>query len=498
VTWTPDWSGDEVNLAQFRSLFGYDSHSSISATTVTDVNKIRFEYNGTKANKVVALDAGYVDVKGTKYSGNITLLPYTAVVLMVDPNPVVPPASPTFASSAIENATPNILTMNYNLSLASIAPSPSAFAVTVNSLSRNITKVVVSGTTVQLTLSSPVVNGDKVTVSYTKPSTNQIQTPAGGQATTIGSQTVNNKVSSTSVIPQYVNSSIADETPTIIQIDYSMSMASVVPDITSFSVHVNSISQKVVSISISGTSVFLTIASEVSYTDVVTVAYLQPATNALISESGIKVASMSDQSVINKVNPGEGPIYLSSSIESSSPNVLEINYDEILDNSIPDKSAFIVMVNGVDRTITAVSITENTVLLTMQTPVIYGDSVTISYIKPSSNQLKKTSGEAALSFSYPQPVLNNCIKPVQNTAYKNSSITIYPNPASNYINISTPEPSLEQQILRIFDLGGKLCLENILNPGNSFHVQINLKSGIYIIQVASGSIINIVQKLIIN
>lgn len=592
------------SFAQWSARSGQEASSYISPITVSDINKIRFEYNASKTNKIVTLDVGYIDFLGTKYTGNITLLPYTAIVLMVDPNPVIPPPSPTYASSVIENATPNILTMTYNLSLATIAPSPSAFAVRVNNVVRTVNTVVVSGTSVRLTLASPVVYGDKVTVSYTKPSVNQIQTPSGGQATTIGEQTVNNKVNIVSVIPQYVNStienatpgiltmtysaslasitpspsaftvtvnnnsraintvivsgtnvqltlaspvtngdkvsvsytkptlnqlqtpsggqavtigaqivnnkvslaavipqyvssSITDATPSIIQIDYSISMAAVLPDITAFSVQVNSISQKVVSVAISGNSVFLTIGNKVSYGDIVTVAYQQPSANALISESGIKAATMSDQPVTNKVIP-VGPIYLSSVIESSSPKILEITYDEILDSSIPDQSAFIVTVNGVNRTISSVSISGNKVLLTMETPVVYGDNVTISYIRPSSNELKKTSGEAAVSFTYPQQVLNNCVYNITQNTVKKSNVSIYPNPAINFINISTQEPSLEKQILRIFDLGGKLCLESILNPGNSFNIQINLKSGIYIIQIASGSIINLVQKLVIN
>jgi hypothetical protein len=126
--------------------------------------------------------------------------------------------------------------------------------------------------------------------------------------------------------------------------------------------------------------------------------------------------------------------------------------------------------------------------------------VTVSYLKPSNNQLKKATGELAVSFSSPQPVTNNCLSLANNSA-KKSTITIYPNPARDYINVSflEQEISLESQILRIFDLSGKLCLESILNSGNNnYHVLFNLKSGIYIVQIVSGSIINFVQKLIVN
>ena len=52
------------------------------------------------------------------------------------------------------------------------------------------------------------------------------------------------------------------------------------------------------------------------------------------------------------------------------------------------------------------------------------------------------------------------------------------------------------KILRIFDFSGKLCLESKLNSGTNNQILINIKPGIYIVQVISGSAISFVQKLI--
>jgi hypothetical protein len=47
-----------------------------------------------------------------------------------------------------------------------------------------------------------------------------------------------------------------------------------------------------------------------------------------------------------------------------------------------------------------------------------------------------------------------------------NNISIYPNPVREYFNISNPEPT-EGQILKIFDLSGKLCLEqNLVSEHN--------------------------------
>jgi uncharacterized repeat protein (TIGR02059 family) len=483
-------------LAEWKAYSGKDANSNISQGSITNINQLKVIYNETQVNKIVTLDAGYIDVTGKKYSGSITLLPYTSVILMVDPNPSVAPSSPVYVSSAIENATPAILEMTYNTTLANKIPVATAFSVQVNSVARAVNAVTISGTKVLLSLASPVVNGNVVTVAYSKPATNPLQTVAGGQAANLSAQTVTNRVSSipgvpgTPVNPVYVGSTVENETPAKIELVYNMALSNILPAISAFAVRVNSVSRSVSAIAISGNSVILTLASEVLFGDVVTVAYTKPATSALQSATGLQLATMSAQTVTNKVS-SVGPIYVSSSIEKSNPNILEINYNEILDNTVPTPSAFIVMVNGINSTITSVSISGKKVLLTLANPVVYGDIITVSYIKPATNPLKKSTGEAAGSFSSPQRVTNNILK--------KSNMFVFPNPAREYINITIKEPSKDKQIIRIFDFSGKLCLETILDPlANTIHIPISLNSGVYIVQVILGSITSFTQKIIVT
>src|SRR5665811_951768 len=76
--------------------------------------------------------------------------------------------NPVYVSSVIENATSSRLEMIYNLTLANIAPAASAFTVKVNTVTRTVSSVSISGTKVFLTLASSVVYGEAVTaVSYT-------------------------------------------------------------------------------------------------------------------------------------------------------------------------------------------------------------------------------------------------------------------------------------------------------------------------------------------
>ena len=117
------------------------------------------------------------------------------------------PAIPVYQNSVIENASPAVLVMTYNLTLANIAPPASAFTVLVNSAARAVSSVAISGTKVQLTLTSPVIKGDVVKITYTQPSSSQLQIAAGGQAASITAQTAINNVT-VGVTPVSTNSNV--------------------------------------------------------------------------------------------------------------------------------------------------------------------------------------------------------------------------------------------------------------------------------------------------
>ncbi|HPR13112.1 MAG TPA: Ig-like domain-containing protein, partial [Bacteroidales bacterium] len=109
-------------------------------------------------------------------------------------NNISAPTAPVYSGATVENATPSRVDLTYNLTLANIVPAASAFTVRVNTVARTVSSVTISGNRVLLTLASPVVYGDAVTVAYTKPSSNPLQTAAGGQAASFSAQNVVNNV----------------------------------------------------------------------------------------------------------------------------------------------------------------------------------------------------------------------------------------------------------------------------------------------------------------
>ncbi len=168
--------------------------------------------------------------------------------------------------------------------------------------------------------------------------------------------------------------------------------------------------------SISGRTVTLTLASAVARTDTVTVSYTQPTSgtdNALRDAIG-RVASFSDQAVTNVTRP----TFVSALVNGTA---MVITFSENLAaSSTPAGSAFTVSVTpayGPARTIagstaTINAVTRQQVAVALSGAVLLGETVTVSYVKPTSNPLN-ASGREVANFSG-QAVDNNTPPPQVN------------------------------------------------------------------------------------
>ena len=206
--------------------------------------------------------------------------------------------------------------------------------------------------------------------------------------------------------PTFISASIANVSPSLLTLTYDITLNnSVIPAASSFSVIVNSQARTVNSVSISDKKVNLTLSSAVKSGENVTVSYTKPATNPLQASTGKEAATISAQKVTNNVQ-AIIPAYVSSVIENATPSVLEMSYDQALANIVPAASAFKVMVNSSSRSISAVTVSGTKVMLTLSSPVVYGNSVTVAYTKPSTNPLQTSAGGQAASIAA-QNVINN-------------------------------------------------------------------------------------------
>jgi uncharacterized repeat protein (TIGR02059 family) len=297
-----NYLGTSKTFAQWQAL-GYDTHSVVVNPSFTNKSDLipasRLDYGtnlgatwltglATTASWTVGVQPATADQNGNWQVGARVFNGVSTI--------------PVYNSSLVGNSTPSILEMTYSSGLANIVPSASAFSVMVNSVARGINTVTVSGVKVQLTLASPIVYGDVVTVSYTAPSANPLQATTGGQAASISAKSVtNNCVLS---VPVYVSSVVQNATPSIVEMSYSLSLANIVSSNSAFNVQVNSVSRAVNSVTVSGTKVQLTLATPVKFGDIVAVSYTKPATNPLQTPTGGLAASISSQSVVNNlINP---------------------------------------------------------------------------------------------------------------------------------------------------------------------------------------------------
>jgi uncharacterized repeat protein (TIGR02059 family) len=100
---------------------------------------------------------------------------------------------PVFKSGVVENVTPSLLVMSYDLNLNSlVVPPTSSFKILVNATVRTVNSVLISGNKVELTLASAIKSGDIITASYTKPANNPLQATSGAAANSISVQSIVN------------------------------------------------------------------------------------------------------------------------------------------------------------------------------------------------------------------------------------------------------------------------------------------------------------------
>jgi uncharacterized repeat protein (TIGR02059 family) len=306
-------------------------------------------------------------------------------------------------------------------------------------------------------------------------------------------------------VPVLSTATVENSAPSLIVLSYSTSLANIVPSATSFSVLVNSVARPVSSVTIVGTSVQLTLTSPVSFGNVVTASYIKPASNPLQTTSGGQAAVLVAQAVTNHVT-NSTPSYISSTIANATPSVLEMTYDLSLNNLlVPAASSFSIQINAVARTISAVTISGNKVLLTLSSAVKYGDIVTVAYTKPATNPIQTLAGGLAVNLSG-KSVINNLINSTKTTTSVTVSMTISPNHVHRTMNailvysgdITTLATSLLPELVRISDTSGKLFIEKVLATGiTNFRIPLNLRSGVYIVKVLAGGLEMTSQKMIV-
>ncbi|HEX2968411.1 MAG TPA: SwmB domain-containing protein [Bacteroidales bacterium] len=212
--------------------------------------------------------------------------------------------TPVYVSSVINPGTPSLIVMNYNMALSGMAPSASAFIVKVNSSAVSLSAIALSGSKVMITLANAVKYNDTVTITYTKPSMNPLQSASGGQAASIGPQVVNNKTevpAPAGTVPEYSGSAISNEKPAEIIISFNTQLATIAPSISAFNVKINSSERKIIGVIVSGSKVILTLENRAYFGDTIRLSYTIPSLNPLQAPDGTKAENITERTVINNI-----------------------------------------------------------------------------------------------------------------------------------------------------------------------------------------------------
>ncbi|MCW8177294.1 hypothetical protein D8B25_18540, partial [Verminephrobacter aporrectodeae subsp. tuberculatae] len=318
-----------------------------------------------------------------------------------------------------------------------------AFTVLVNGVANAITIVTIDGQakTVTLTLSTAVTHGQTVTVAYADPTTdndaNAIQDAAGNDAASFAATAVTNNTPAPAdtTPPEFSRATVNGDQLMISYTEANSLDGAELTGNAGFTVSSSTDTAITVSSAVvngADKTITLTLSRAVTSTETVTVSYTKPESGAVVQDAaGNDAVSFSDQAVTNNTPaPADTTApQLITSDDTTRPRVngdqLVLSFDDVsdLDAGLIESihGAFTVLVNGVANAITIVTIDgqAKTVTLTLSTAVTHGQTVTVAYADPTTdndaNAIQDAAGNDAASFAA-TAVVNNTPAPADTTA----------------------------------------------------------------------------------
>ncbi len=325
--------------------------------------------------------------------------------------------APRFVRAAM-SSDGGTLTLTYDEVLdGTNRPSTGEFAVTVAGSAADVSSVDVSGRAVSVDLDTAVTAGQDVRVSYTDPSTdnddNAIQDPAGNDAATLTNQSVAN----TSTVPderapEFSSAAMSSDGLTLtLTYDENLDSGNG-PRPADFVVSAEGERRTVSTVTVSGTDVALRMAGVITSALTVAVTYTDPTagvndTKAIQDAAGNDAAAVSLSILNYSLVEDTTPPGFVRAVVSSDGGTITLTFDEVLDaDRGPLDSAFTVKVDGesVDlSTASAVIVRGRTVVVGLDTAVLTGQDVTVTYTDPTSgndrNAIQDPAGNDAATLT---------------------------------------------------------------------------------------------------
>ncbi|UUN99422.1 Ig-like domain-containing protein [Acinetobacter bereziniae] len=427
---------DSANLPLINS-FAVTADGQIVAVTGVSVNGSTVVLTlGTAVTAGQAVEVGYTDpTAGNDVNAIQDAAGNDAASLPATPvsnDSTVPggdTTAPTFVSAAVDT-TGTSLTLTYSEALdGTHPPAVGDFTVTAGGQVVTVTGVTVVGSTVVLTLGTPVTAGQAVEVGYTDPTAgndlNAIQDAAGNDAASLPATPVSNDSTvpgGDTTAPTFVSAAV-DTTGTSLTLTYSEALDGTHPPaVGDFTVTAGGQVVTVTNVAVVGSTVVLTLGAPVTAGQAVEVGYTDPTAgndlNAIQDAAGNDAATLPPTSVSNgSVIPGgdtTAPTFVNATVDPLG-TTLTLNYSEALDPLNPPVAGdFAVTADGQVVAITNVLVVGSSVVLTLGAPVTAGQAVEVGYTDPTAgndvNAIQDAAGNDAASLPA-TPVSNDSTVP---------------------------------------------------------------------------------------
>jgi hypothetical protein len=181
------------NLATIRSGLGWETHSPTPQNPLfVSTNDFHLQSASPVKSAGTIISGITCDFDGTTFGNPPSIGCFAGSGGVV--------AGPVYQSGCVEDNTPGVVNMSFDLTLAPVVPASTAFTVKVNSVTRTCFSVNLNGGVVNLVLSSPIQFGEVVTVSYTKPALNPLQAATGAQVENLLVKPVANNVDAVTAV----------------------------------------------------------------------------------------------------------------------------------------------------------------------------------------------------------------------------------------------------------------------------------------------------------
>jgi uncharacterized repeat protein (TIGR02059 family) len=218
---------------------------------------------------------------------------------------------------------------------------------------------------------------------------------ASGGTWSLGRISLKKKYDSSAQIPTITTSFITDAEPNKIKLVYDLALYEAYSNTTNYTV---SGGKTVTDVSVSNNTVTVTVDSNYTDQDTITLSYDGTNPDRLETIYGGVAGSLTDRAITNSII---NPTVASAIISEANKNIIDITFTELLNGSfVPATSAFTVSGITGSPTVSSVSISGSIVSLTMSADASEGDSPLVSYTKPGTNWLRDNSGgNEVISFS---------------------------------------------------------------------------------------------------